>query len=183
MRGAHVDPASVAKTGPHSGSAGYDVRGISISQQAPLALARCESKTYKVELTANITVSISSYTPQVTASPSSLTFTTSGWNTARTVALASKSLSGRAYSLGTVIRHTSSSADPDYNRISADSVDVLSRPLALAVATPDSVDEVTLSGSGGAGLADPWTSCRTTPSTCTDADRGLPLSFRRDRLR
>ena len=58
VRGAHADPASVAKTGPLSGSAGYDVRGISISQQAPVAMARCESKTYKVELTENITVSI-----------------------------------------------------------------------------------------------------------------------------
>ena len=84
-------------------------------------------------------------------SPSSVTFTTTNWDTAQTVTVTSRNGSEP----GAAITHTVTSNDAAYNGIDVDDVRVLSRPVANAGSnrTVDEGADVTLTGSGASDIA------------------------------
>ena len=137
------------------------------------------STYYRVQLatrpTAAVTVGVASSSQYVTVSPSSLTFTTGNWGTARSVTV--ESLPGA--NDGAVITHRATSSDGAYNNIRVDDVRVYARPRADA--GPDkTVTEnatVALDGSNSTGAPDPWAPCAGNPANCTDEEKGLPLTY------
>ena len=156
-------------------------RAVVVSQQDELALTEGATATYTLALSARpantVTVSVASSNQYVAVSPSSLTFTTTNWNTAQTVTVASQEGSNA----GAIITHTPASNDTTYDGIAVADVRVRARPMAMVKAENTSVLErarVALDGSGSAGLPDPWLDCASDTSIkCTDAELGKPFTY------
>ena len=162
--------ANTTGTGGLTPSSFYTTRGIYVTQLAALALRDGQSASYGLSLavkpSANVTVNITSSNSRVTASPSSLTFTSTNWQTVQDVTIRARSGSDA----GAVISHDTVSADAAYSGIPVRDVRVYSRPIANAGEDQQVVegDEVTLQGSGR-GRPNPW-------ALCADASLSLPCS-------
>ena len=104
-----------------------DVPGVSVTSPASSSLSEGETLSYTVELdtepTGNVTITPeSSDSGAVSVSPASLTFTTTNWNTARTVSVTAREDFDATHEMVS-ISHAVSGAD--YSSVTAASVDVI----------------------------------------------------------
>ena len=104
-----------------------DIRGVTVSPTS-LTIDEGDSDTYTVELdtqpTGNVTVSVTrSGSPDVSASPSALTFTTSNWDTPQTLTVSAQEDADAVDDTATV-SHAVSGADYGANGVTAASVSV-----------------------------------------------------------
>ena len=101
-----------------------DAPGVTVSLNS-LTITEGASETYTVVLvtqpTGNVTITPSSNNPEVTLTPSSLTFTSANWNAAKTVTVSAAEDSDAANDSASVTHRVSGA---DYGSVSADAVAV-----------------------------------------------------------